>query len=415
MKWIKEGSFNVAYIPPEAFAETAIPNSMGNTSKADSWALGCLTIWFVNIDQPLKLVRHKRFASGVEVFKMEQPLLPKLQALYAGAGQQKNLVIGPKIELIRPVPCACDDFLGHCSELDPAKRWSLEQLRLHPFLDLSKSVDDLFAMDAIYYQQTLPFKEMFTVTKVQKHPYLRSEDMLLTHQIGELVYRNPGNRPPQVVDIMRFGIYATGEQTLSKQRDLWTKAFGKMGEALAMEASTDVKTKEWANVYRMRALQQDAGVATDGNKNIVQHFGCQFVEHPDSALPMEIQVFSEHCAGGSFKDAAEYRLPMDIIVKWTREALQGLKYLHGHRIVHRNINSSVILFSESSFKGTIKIGGFQYMRQLETDRTEQHAVSARQGHDGRFAAPEVVNSYAEDVNVGRKCDIWGLGCVFCIC
>ncbi|XP_055351032.1 uncharacterized protein LOC129597487 [Paramacrobiotus metropolitanus] len=395
--WISASSRNVAFIPPEGVA--ALPASAGDTSKADSWALGCLTIWFINIDQPLELVRHMRYASGVEVFHLEQPLLPRLQALYAPTGQHKNMVIGPKIKLIRPVPSVCEDFLGHCLELDPAKRWSLQQLRAHPFLDLTKSTEELFTLEAELFKHRLSFKEVFELRNVRNHPVLKSDDAGLPHQQGELVQKLPGNRPPRMADIWRFALYGKEERELQEKRALWWKAFGQLVNALTMEASTE----EWASICR-RGLQE-------GSKNIVQHFGRQLVEARHLAFPMEIHVVTEHCTGGSFKDAAEYALPIDIVAKWSREVLQGLKYLYGHRIVHRNINSSIILFSEVGFKGIIKIGGFQYMRQLEKDRTECHEVSARPGQDGRFAAPEIVNSYTGDVNVGRKCDIWSLGCV----
>ncbi|XP_055354374.1 uncharacterized protein LOC129600019 isoform X2 [Paramacrobiotus metropolitanus] len=398
MMWIDVSSRNVIYIPPEGIA--ALPDSTGDTSKSDSWALGCLTISLINNKVPPKLVRCGRIGSTVKVFKMQQPLLPNMQAFYSGAKLQTGFVIGPKIDLVRPIPGACEDFLGHCLELDPAKRWSLQQLQSHPFVDLSKTVKDLCALDTMFFEEWPSFKEKFELTKVRTHPYLRSDDVMLPHQLGELVYKRSRDLEPRVVDIWRFALHGKGAHELQKLSSLWMKAFGRLVCALTIDYSAE----ELTSASRIRALQ-------DGSRNVLQHFGCRFVEPSHSAFPLELQIFTEHCTGRSFKDVANYKLSIEIIVKWTREVLRGLKYLNGHSIAHRSVNSNVILFSEAYFMGTIKIGGFQYMRQLETDRTERHGVSARQGQDGRFAAPEMVNSFWEDVDVGRKCDIWSLGCV----
>ncbi|XP_055357463.1 serine/threonine-protein kinase PAK 3-like [Paramacrobiotus metropolitanus] len=399
--WTDEGSAYVPYIPPEGVF--ALPDTEGETGKADAWALGCLAIQLIN-QQPLKLIRQWRFAQSTDVLQLEKSLLPKLKEFYTGAGQEKGLVIGPEMQLLRTVPCACKDFLSHCLELNPVKRWSLQKLSGHPFLDLGKSLKDLFAMDALHYQQTLPYKEPITVTNVRPHPFLKNDDPMLPHQIGEMKYKEGPDRPAQRVDILRFGASGEKPSDLQEHRDFYTKAYGKYMDALEMETSMDARIREWAEVYKIRALQEE-------NKNIVKHFRCRFVAPQYPALPMEVQIITEHCPGGTFTSAAVYKLPIGIATKWAREVLQGLTYLHENRIVHRNINSSSIFFSEPDFKGHVKIGGFQYMRQLENDRTGKHDISARCGVDGRFVAPEIVSSYADDINIGRKCDIWSLGCV----
>ncbi|XP_055333101.1 uncharacterized protein LOC129584778 [Paramacrobiotus metropolitanus] len=391
--WITEGSLNVVYIPPEGIA--ALPDSTENTSKTDSWALGCLAISLINNELPPKLVRRARIGSNVEIFQMEQPLLPNLQKFFSGAKLQTGFVIGPKIDSNGPLPYVCEDFLGHCLELDPAKRWSLQQLHDHTFMNMSRSVEELFALNNTF------LKETFELTKVRNHPFLRGDDVMLPHQLGELVYKHSRNLEPQVVDIWRFALHGKGADELQKQRRLWTKAFLWLIGALTIESSAE----ELASASRLRALQ-------DGSKNMLQNFGCRFIKPDNSAFPTEVQVCTEHCAGGSFKDVAKYKLSIEVIAKWTREVLLGLKYLHGHAIVHRNMDSSVIVFSKAGFLGTIKIGGFQYIRQPEADRTKRHEATSRQEQDGRFAAPELVNSNKEDFTFsGRKCDIWTLGCV----
>ncbi|XP_055352815.1 uncharacterized protein LOC129598786 [Paramacrobiotus metropolitanus] len=404
LTWIFRGSRNVAYIPPEGVS--ALPHLTGDTSKADAWAVGCVTIQLLNANQPLQLVRYMRFTSSIVALQMEQPLLPKLQALYSGAGQESDLVIGPQMELLCPIPCACEDFLSRCLKRDPAKRWSLQQLRAHPFLDMSKSADDLFALDSTFYQHTLLFDDMFMVSKLQRHPFLKAENTLSPHQLGELVHKNSSTRPPQLVDVLHFGMYRSKDKELQEQRELAITAVRQLVDALPTDVSADAETRDWANIYKVRALQI-------GARNLVQHFGCQLVEPGDRIFPMELQVITEHCTGGSFHDAAQYRLPLDIIAKWTRQVLQGLQYLHGHRIAHRNIRSNSIFFSHPDYRGPIKIGGFQYLRNTDTDPSGRCEWVFRPGSndDGRFASPEIIDMHSADARMGEQCAVWSLGCV----
>ncbi|XP_055350960.1 calcium-dependent protein kinase 5-like [Paramacrobiotus metropolitanus] len=402
MTWTDGGSSNVAYIPPEGVA--ALPASAGDTSKADVWALGCLAIQLINFGQPLILLRDWRFKRGAQYLKLKKSLLPELQALYKDAGKEKGLVVGPEMDLVGIIPCACEDFLGRCLELDPAKRWSLERLSEHPFLNLDISLAELSNIDATYYPQTLSFNESIIVTNTRKHPFLQSDDLHLLHQLGDMQYRDGPHREVKPVDIWCFNTRSTEPKAMKTEHDLWIKAFGKLIDAQSMDGSTHEQTRKWAAVYKIRALQE-------GNKNIVKHFGCEIVLPQCEKLPMELKVYTEHCPGGTFKAVAAYKLTLHILAKFVHELLQGLGYLHAHRIAHRNISGGVIFFSEAGFKGAIKIGGFQYMRQLEADITAKHEVSARQGQDARFAAPEMVSSDKEDLHVGRKCDIWSVGCV----
>ncbi|XP_055356739.1 mitogen-activated protein kinase kinase kinase 19-like [Paramacrobiotus metropolitanus] len=259
-------------------------------------------------------------------------------------------------------------------------------------------------MDATHYHQTLPFKEPVIITNTQNHPFLRSNDTHMPHEQGEMRYQDSPNREPIYVDIWRFRVERTEARDTKAERDLLTKSFGKVIDALDMEASADEQTRKWAEVYKIRALQE-------GNNNIVKHYGCDFLYEQNARLPVEFQVITEHCPGGSLKGVAGLRLPVRFVAKFVHELLQGLGYLHAHRIVHRNLDSGVIFFSKTGFTGTIKIGGFQHMRQLGADLTEQHELTARPGEDGRFAAPEMVSFEKEGPHVGRKCDIWSLGCV----
>ncbi|XP_055351005.1 uncharacterized protein LOC129597467 [Paramacrobiotus metropolitanus] len=393
MKWISEGSANVAYIPPEGIA--ALPTIAEDLSKVDSWALGCLTIQMINCDEALTLKRQNRFSRAE--YLRHDGTIEQLKEFYKDAGQS-GLAVGPEMQLLKEVPCACEEFLAHCLEPDPAKRWSLAQLRQLPFLDLNRSLADLFAMDAAHYQQLLPIEGMFTVTNIRPHPFMPS-DQALTVQVGDIQWTDGACHQPSHVDIWRFILFGRDANEVEEQRRLKIKAFGKLLDALTMENNKDAR----ADYYAIRALQK-------GTKNLVHHFGCQFVSN--QLNPLEFQVFTEHCPGGNLGDAAVHHLPVEMVVKCILEVLEGLKYLHGHGIVHRNLNSSIVFFSENPFKGAVKIGGFHLMRQLEGVTSVKNEISVRSGSDGRFVAPEMMDTEKDDdLHTGRKCDTWSLGCI----
>ncbi|XP_055356804.1 serine/threonine-protein kinase pak-2-like isoform X2 [Paramacrobiotus metropolitanus] len=394
MEWRQNNSSNIIYIPPEVFLRESVEEK-----NIDSWTIGCLLVQLLNDYAPLQLVRHWRYSKEIEYFRPEgEDIMNKLKQFYTEVPKEKGLIIGPLISFPEPVPISCEDFLARCLELDPGKRESLDKLKLHPFLDMTKSINDLRDLDKAYYRQPLPITNKFKVTNVRNQPFLRS-DPAVTVQLGDLHYENAPGLSQKAVDIWRFTMFDE-----KKDGDSYTKAFGKLLHVLDLENSGDTNSKERTSFYGIRALQK-------GHENIVHHFGCQFKTSGTAFALPEFQVFAEHCPGGTFQEAANYYLPIQVVQKWLRSMLCGLEFLHSHGIIHRNLSSGMVFFSEAGFKGTVKIGGFHNMRQLESERTTRHEISARPGLDGRFVAPEIVNSYDGDVNIGRKSDIWSFGCV----
>ncbi|XP_055356715.1 uncharacterized protein LOC129601832 [Paramacrobiotus metropolitanus] len=463
MTWIDEGSENVAYIPPEGVA--ALPTSSGDTSKTDSWALGCLTISFINIDQPLQLVvRDMKRASVVEMFEMKQPLLPRLKAFYAGAEKQKDLVTGPNIESIRPVPHACDDFLHHCLKVDPAERWSLEQLRAHPFLDLGKSVDDLFAADMTYYKQVLPCT--LTEANMQMDRLLGGEEILrrLLSEHG-LPDSSPRYHPLQLADIWGFNVFDTEDRglhfmqaemqrfmvrryqlnletkqsTQPKYLNVKTRPVSFKIALTGTEPNNDELLKKlvlperagknsqsyWASIISSAEKDKRPNRVVLGNKlkvfqllikeiapqteNIIQHYAVK-PENPTTELRIFTESEDAYTLLSGLLMTRRFRKTM--IPGFTGQILSGLTILNYYGIVHKDIRCSNIRVDET--KNIVKICHFEKASYHRWDSNLGTSITYPEG-SAQFASKEMQELLAFDLNgrradVGPATDVFSLGC-----
>ncbi|XP_055357469.1 uncharacterized protein LOC129602472 [Paramacrobiotus metropolitanus] len=408
-EWLQPDSPHLAYIPPEVVVELPAATAC-HRNKVISWIMGCWLLQLLNPLKSLEIIRQRR-NGDLQRFQCKNPdfLLQELQTFYAGAGNEPDLYVGPEIEVIQYLPLAFKEFLGRCLQVDVGKRATLANLVQLHFLDMRKSIAELFALDTAHYQKLLPTEERFSVKNLRDHPFWRRYSHMITVHLGDIHFSNANAttsaQPPwKTVELWQFSLDGSTNEKLRNDRELFAKAYGKLLLVTALNDSTEVHSKTRASFHGIRALQKKS-------TNVLHHFGCQFTSPKGVALP-EFQLFVEHCQGKNFDQAASFFIPVDILEKWVTSVLRGLEYIHGHGIIHRNLNSRIILFTgPPDFQGTIKIGGFQNMRQLEGELTAIGELSKRQGEDGRFAAPELVNNYEGNPNVGRLSDIWSLGCI----
>lgn len=98
-------------------------------------------------------------------------------------------------------------------------------------------------------------------------------------------------------------------------------------------------------------------------------------------------------------------LANDVIKAYTKQILKGLKYLHDHSIIHRDIKGANILVGND---GVLKLSDFGASKRLEDliygNETEKRRMSLR--GTPNWMAPEVIKQEP----YGRQADIWSLGC-----
>lgn len=131
--------------------------------------------------------------------------------------------------------------------------------------------------------------------------------------------------------------------------------------------------------------------------NIVSYLGAEILEEQE-----QLCIFQEWVPGGSVASLLKRFGPFaeDMTRRYTRQILQGLRFLHENKVVHRDIKGSNILVDD---KGVVKLADFgasQPMASLETDPSRSLKGTPY------FMAPEVLQRKPH----GLPVDIWSLGC-----
>ena len=108
----------------------------------------------------------------------------------------------------------------------------------------------------------------------------------------------------------------------------------------------------------------------------------------------------EYIEGGSLNNIVKQNgIPECLVCIFVKQILEGLDYLHGQGIIHRDIKGANLLITKT---GTVKLADFGYsVRLTERDRSNSIVGTCY------WMAPEVIEQKG---NISYACDIWSLGC-----
>jgi mitogen-activated protein kinase kinase kinase 3 len=97
--------------------------------------------------------------------------------------------------------------------------------------------------------------------------------------------------------------------------------------------------------------------------NIVRYFGAELNDEEGV-----LNIFQEWVPGGSIatllSKMGAFSVP--VVRSYLRQVLLGLEYLHGHRIIHRDIKGGTILVDNS---GTVKLADFGASKNMNAEGT----------------------------------------------
>eukprot|EP01062_Namystynia_karyoxenos_P000048 TRINITY_DN10011_c0_g1_i1.p1 TRINITY_DN10011_c0_g1~~TRINITY_DN10011_c0_g1_i1.p1 ORF type:complete len:553 (+),score=147.91 TRINITY_DN10011_c0_g1_i1:84-1661(+) len=212
-------------------------------------------------------------------------------------------------------------------------------------------------------------------------------------------------------------------QSWTKLKTLGKGAFGTVWMGMLRNGMTvAVKVIQFGQSVEPQARQQVEAefqvMQQLRHRNIVRYLGHSFGESED-----ELHIFTEFLPGGSVaqrvrqvKQQGEARLPPLVVRLYTRQTLDGLRYLHSRRIVHRDIKGDNLLLTT---EGEVKLADFGCAKMVRhatggPDVAEAMQTAALGGVKTMvgtpfWMAPEVICPQT-DGQYGVKCDIWSLGC-----
>lgn len=115
--------------------------------------------------------------------------------------------------------------------------------------------------------------------------------------------------------------------------------------------------------------------------------------------------------GGNLKKHIENSGPLPHVTAYsfTIQTLRALVFLHGNGIIHSDLKSQNLLLSEK--ERIIKLGDNDDCVKLAQDTTVTTDVSMTRGTYMYMSPEMILRGSGNESRVGRKTDIWSLGCV----
>ncbi|KAF4513984.1 hypothetical protein B566_EDAN013539 [Ephemera danica] len=103
-----------------------------------------------------------------------------------------------------------------------------------------------------------------------------------------------------------------------------------------------------------------------------------------------------------YLDLSKHPLPIDLVRSYVRQMLEGIKFCHSHRVLHRDLKPQNLLID---MKGRMKLADFGLARAFAVPlRTYTHEVVTLW-----YRAPEILLG-ARFYSCGV--DVWSVGCIF---
>ena len=132
------------------------------------------------------------------------------------------------------------------------------------------------------------------------------------------------------------------------------------------------------------------------HRNIIALIGVAFGKHVN-------YIVTELAINGSLYDLLHIKKNMPSVnqsLSWASDIAHGMKHLHDHNIIHRDLKSANVLLTDG---WVAKLCDFGTARELTHTTTTEHAGTYR------WMSPEIMRSATARIN--RKCDLFSYGMI----
>lgn len=189
---------------------------------------------------------------------------------------------------------------------------------------------------------------------------------------------------------------------VEKKERIGRGTFGDVFRALDLDNDTEIAVKEIV-------------VAQDFNKDLEKQIHVlereirvmQKLDHPNTVkylgakrMSDTLNIYMEYVSGGTVASQlrSQGHFSEESTRRYTRQLLEGLDYLHGKKIAHRDLKGDNLFLTKDD---VLKVGDFGTSKELQTLRVTDSVAGTP-----NFMAPEVISCSGHSF----QADIWSVGC-----
>ncbi|KAM4626857.1 LOW QUALITY PROTEIN: mitogen-activated protein kinase kinase kinase 19 [Discoglossus pictus] len=209
-------------------------------------------------------------------------------------------------------------------------------------------------------------------------------------------------------NISQFNLNNDGSITWTKGEVLGKGAYGTVycglttqGELIAAKQVIFNASEPATAEKEYKKLQEEVDLLKAlEHVNIVGYLGTNLQDNT-------VTIFMEFVPGGSISSVLRRfgPLPEMVFVKYTKQILQGISYLHNNRVIHRDIKGNNIMLMPNGVIKLIDFGCAKRLTYVSMSGTQSEMLKSMHGTP-YWMAPEVINESGH----GKKSDIWSTGC-----
>ncbi|KAK9884856.1 hypothetical protein WA026_009078 [Henosepilachna vigintioctopunctata] len=181
---------------------------------------------------------------------------------------------------------------------------------------------------------------------------------------------------------------------------VYTAVNNSTGEMMAVK---EIPLQPNDNVTLKRVSEEVKILEGIAHMHLVKYYGIEV--HREEML-----LFMEYCQEGTLESLVamtENGLPELLVRRYTFQLVSGVRCLHNHGVVHRDIKTANIFLTQEG--NCLKIGDFGCAVKIKFNSTMPGELKGFVGTQA-YMAPEVFTRNMNEGH-GRAADIWSVGCV----